>query len=143
MKRVEDLFKAIGHLKFSCADYIVAGSAPLLIHGLRSEIQDLDIVTRGTAWHSTAKLHQIVQAPYDNVQIVRMLYRDTPVEILNGWFPQLMGWDVGYLVDNAETIQGVNFMPLRLTLSWKRALCRDRDFNDIRRIENFLSAEDA
>jgi hypothetical protein len=143
VNNMESLFGAVGHLKLLPEDYVIAGSAPLLVYGIRAEIQDLDVVARDPAWKRLADVCTPVRGPYDNVQIVQTTYCGTPLEILNGWFPRLMGWTVEYLIGQADSIQGINFMPLQLTLDWKRALGRARDLEDIRRIEKFISAEDA
>ena len=36
-------------------DFVIFGSAPLLAHGLRQHVRDLDVVARGTAWRRASR----------------------------------------------------------------------------------------
>ncbi|RFS81751.1 hypothetical protein D0T12_30885 [Actinomadura spongiicola] len=132
------MIETLESLDLRYADFIVAGSAPLLVHGLRSSIQDIDIVARGPEWEKVETRYGVTRAPYDDVLVAHISRHGIHVEILNGWFPRTLGWDVDHLIEKADVVQGVNFLPLDLTLAWKQALGRDKDLDDIRELENFL-----
>ncbi len=46
-------------------DWALHGSAPMLAHGLLSEIHDIDIVARGAAWEAAGRLGIITRAVVD------------------------------------------------------------------------------
>ncbi|MBT2211124.1 MULTISPECIES: hypothetical protein [Actinomadura] len=141
MNDVELLFETVEALSLCNADFILAGSAPLLLHGLRADIQDLDVVARKAAWKEVERLYPVAAAPYDGVLVAHHFDGQVSIEILNGWFPRLMSWSTDYLIERAEVARGINFMPLDLTLAWKKSLGRHKDIDDIRRIERFLEHE--
>jgi hypothetical protein len=132
------MFEALEALDLSRPDFVVAGSAPLLVHDLRSTIHDLDIIARGPAWEKAKQHRRVEQAPYDGVSVVQHSHKGLSIEVLDGWFPVTLGWDVAHLIEKSEKIRGINFLPLDLTLTWKTALNRDKDLADIRRLRDHL-----
>ncbi|WP_328583909.1 hypothetical protein [Streptomyces sp. NBC_00370] len=121
-------------------DYVVAGSAPLLVHHLKPEISDLDLVARGTAWARAVELGRPGPAASGNG--LRVGLTGAPVEIFDCWHPiRQFGVDVDTdrLIDESEMIDGVHFLSLSLTLIWKRSLGRAKDLADVALIEGHLA----
>lgn len=116
-------------------DYVIAGSGPLLAHGIREQISDLDVIARGAAWERACALGRRQVAPFGGAMAVYLL--DGAIEVLDGWFPGR--WSVDRLIDEAEVIEGIRFLSLRLTLEWKRLLRRDKDSADIVALERRLA----
>ena len=52
-KLIRRLIKIVAELDLDHRDFVIFGSGPLLAHGLRRRIGDLDVVARGPAWHSS------------------------------------------------------------------------------------------
>jgi len=75
----------------------------------------------------------------DNVLAIKLSYNSSPIEILNGWFPIQLGWSVEDLIESAEVVNNINFVPLNLTLEWKKRLHRPKDAEDIVKLEHFLN----
>jgi hypothetical protein len=117
------------------AHYVIAGSGPLLAHGIRHQISDLDVIARGAAWDQAATIGKRREAPFGGVNAVYLL--DGTIEVLDGWFPDR--WSVDRLIDEADVIEGVRFLSLPLTLEWKRLLGREKDRADIAALERRLS----
>jgi hypothetical protein len=115
-------------------DYVIAGSGPLLAHGMRAQISDLDVIARGAAWERAVALGERRRPPFGDVSAVYLL--DGAVEVLDGWFPER--WSVDRLIDGADVIEGIRFLPLRLTLEWKTLLGREKDRADIAALERRL-----
>ena len=44
------------NLELERDDFVIFGSAPLLVHGLRQSVSDLDVVARGAAWRRASEL---------------------------------------------------------------------------------------
>lgn len=116
-------------------DYVIAGSGPLLAHGMRAQISDLDVIARGAAWERASALGRRQVAPFGGVTAVYLL--DGAIEVLDGWFPG--HWSVDRLIDEADLIEGIRFLSLRLTLEWKRLLGREKDRADIAALERRLA----
>lgn len=129
------LVRALTELDLPSTDYVIAGSGPLLAHGIRDEVSDLDIVTRGPAWELAQTMGPLSTAPWENVQ--RVLLRRGRLEVLNGWFPST--WDIDEFIDNRVLIDGLPFAPLDRVLQWKRTLGRAKDLDDIDAILRYLT----
>ncbi|MBB6172963.1 hypothetical protein HNR23_003023 [Nocardiopsis mwathae] len=121
------LFIALEELDLPRQDFIIAGSGPLLAHGIRDNITDLDIVARGPAWELVQTMAPIQPAPWEDV--ARVLLFDGRLEILNGWFPSM--WAVDEFIDDREIRHGLPFAPLDRVLRWKSRLGRAKDLADI------------
>jgi hypothetical protein len=129
------LFSLLGKLALPAEDFVVTGSGPLLAHGLKPSIHDLDLVARGKAWELAAG-----RAPVERSQSglgLRIVLCHGAVEVFDHWVGDL--GDVDAMIDAAESIEGVRFMSLQDTLRWKRGLGRAKDLADIRLIEQYLS----
>ncbi|SEG87227.1 hypothetical protein SAMN04489712_12093 [Thermomonospora echinospora] len=125
-----ELFEILEDLGLPQEDYVVAGSAPLLVHGLRESINDVDVVARGAAWAAAAARGRVESAPYDRVRAVFL--HGGEVEVLDGWFPETLGWKVDRLIDEADVVDGFRFLSVERTLEWKELLGRDKDDADLR-----------
>ncbi|MEU8538974.1 hypothetical protein AB0C52_03075 [Streptomyces sp. NPDC048717] len=121
-------------LGLPAADYVVAGSGPLLAHGLRDEVTDLDVVARGDAWKIATSMADPVRAPSGHGFMVLLF--DGGIEIFDRWLPGGAGVDA--LIDSAEVIQGIPFCPLVEVLEWKIRSNREKDQPDIRAIAQYL-----
>jgi hypothetical protein len=108
-------------------DFVIFGSAPLLAHGLRQSIRDLDIVARGAAWRRASQI---------GVPAVGTI-RGGPAFSLDGGriqvFPDWLSeeWDTDVLIDQAEIIQGLRFARLADVLAYKKMLMRPKDIADL------------
>jgi hypothetical protein len=127
IRRVLDLGMPIG-------DFALAGSAPLLAHGLRSELGDVDVVARGEAWKVAQTFGIVEPAPSGNGSVVRI--GGGEIEIFDRWISP--DWPVDSLIRHADVIDGIRFVSLRDSLAWKRYLSRDKDRADIRLLEAYF-----
>ncbi|MFF7248816.1 hypothetical protein ACFZBU_33475 [Embleya sp. NPDC008237] len=130
--RDHPIFREFRTLGFPSEDCVVAGSGPLLAHGIRSDISDLDIVVNASLWESVKQLGQPTASPFGFVR--HILLFDGRIEILNGWF----AYDVNSLIAEAEFFEGVGFLPLERTLEWKSRLNRAKDRRDVELIAEYL-----
>ncbi|MBM9504566.1 hypothetical protein [Actinacidiphila acididurans] len=135
--REHHLFRLLFSLELPTNDYVIAGSAPMLAHGLPREISDLDVVARLEAWTIALRFGDPTDAPLGYAKHI-ILYGDS-LEILNGWFD----YDINSLIAESEVIDGVNFTPLVRVLEWKSWLVendldRDKDKQDISLIRDYL-----
>jgi hypothetical protein len=109
---------------------VIAGSGPLLAHGLRNAIGDLDLVARGAAWKIVLGLADPVIAPSGCGRLVSLFQGD--IEVFDRWLPGTRDPDT--MIDGAQWIQGIPFCSLSEVLAWKEILNREKDQEDIRLI---------
>ncbi|UQT56909.1 hypothetical protein M4V62_18375 [Streptomyces durmitorensis] len=121
-------------LNLPTTDYVVAGSGPLLAHGIRDRIGDLDLVARGAAWKMVAGMADPVVAPSGHGRMVLLFGGD--IEVFDRWLPGTP--DPDDLIDGAEWVRGVPFCPLPQILAWKERSLRSKDQADARLIKAFL-----
>ncbi|HTJ70235.1 MAG TPA: hypothetical protein VL551_22045 [Actinospica sp.] len=120
------LFAELGRLGMDPADFVVCGSAVLFVRGLRARIGDLDILARRGAWRAALRLADPVPAVSGHGQAVH--HPRLPIEIVDRW---TKGWDTDDLIENADVIDGVRFMPLRHLYTWKQQARRPKDLPDL------------
>ncbi|WP_327176207.1 hypothetical protein OG599_13475 [Streptomyces sp. NBC_01335] len=126
-------------LRLASGDYVIAGSGPLLAHGLRQTVGDLDIVARGDAWKAATKLSAPVRAPSGHGSMVVLFGGD--LEVFDSWLPGTVGADA--LIDGAEWIEELPFCPLDVVLEWKERSSRVKDREDALLIRKYLGGDGA
>lgn len=109
-----NIIEKVKQLNLPQGQYVVFGSGPLMIHGIR-ESHDIDLLV-------TPALYKKLEAD-------------------STW--QVREWPDGsnYLA-KAEMIEGVSFAPLREVLKWKQAYGRPKDMADVRLIAEYLSKQE-
>lgn len=128
--RLPPLFDQVRELALPPGDWVIAGSAPLLVHGLIEAVGDIDIVARGAAWVRVCALGDPQPGEHGDRR-VRLC--DGAVEVFDGW--SLMPWSADQLIGEAQWHAGLPFVPLQRVLEFKRRLARPKDALHIRLIE--------
>lgn len=118
-------------------DYVVAGSGPLLAHGLRQDVSDLDIVARADAWKIASSMADATVPPSGHGLMVVLFGGD--IEIFDRWLPG--AHDADDLIDSAELVEGIPFCSLSRVLEWKTRSNREKDRRDIKLITAHMSAK--
>jgi hypothetical protein len=129
------LIRLLATLRLPPGDYVVTGSGPLLAHGLKTVIHDLDVVARGKAWKRAAGHGPVSLAASGSG--LRVVLFDGKIEVFDHWIGEFT--DIDAMIDSAESIDGIPFLPLADTLRWKRALGRAKDLRDVALIERHLA----
>ncbi|MCX5397545.1 hypothetical protein [Streptomyces sp. NBC_00102] len=124
-------------LRLESGDFVIAGSGPLLAHGLRRTVGDLDVVARGEAWKAATELSAPVCAPSGHGSMVVLFGGD--LEVFDRWLPGTVGADE--LIDGAEWVQGLPFCPLDVVLGWKERSSRTKDREDALLIRKHLGGD--
>ncbi len=100
-------------------EYVVFGSAPLLAHGLVTDIGDIDLLATGAAWQKAQTLALPKTAPGGDL-IVQL----TPeLAIFDGW----LGLDTDAVIRRAEMWNGLPLAQLADVAAYKRLLDRPKD----------------
>ena len=123
-------------LDLSADDHVVFGSGPLLAHGLRHRIGDLDVVARGAAWQRACALGVPAVGPLNGAPMVH--FWGGRIEVSREWIsPE---WDIDELIDKADVIGGVRFARLEHVLAYKASLRRPKDVADLDVLRAYLAA---
>lgn len=116
------LIRMLRALSLPADDYVVFGSGPLLAHGLRTDIGDLDLVARGAAWQALTATIRPTSTPSGHGRMVRL-----GVEAFTDW----PGFDTDRLIAVAEDHEGIPFAPLAEVRRAKLASRRPKDLADL------------
>lgn len=114
-------------------DYAVFGSGPLLVRGIVDAVTDLDVLCRGQAW-LTARAIATSERTEEGVTVLA----DGPISFGTEW--GLGDFDVGRLIDEAETIDGLPFVQLEHVIAYKRTAGRPKDLAHLELIDIWLSS---
>ena len=124
---IRRLAMLVSELDLDLRDFVIFGSGPMLAHGLRYGIHDLDIVARGPAWRRVAE-HGCPGTGSVNGAPMAVFW-DGLIQFSQGWISA--DWEADELIDGAEIIQGWPFARLTDVLAYKRVLLRPKDYPDI------------
>lgn len=124
---IRRLAMLVTELDLDPRDFVIFGSGPMLAHGLRHDIHDLDIVARGPAWRRVAEHGCPGTGSINGAPMA--LFWDGLIQFSRGWISA--DWDSDDLIDRAETIQGWPFARLTDVLAYKQVLLRPKDYPDI------------
>lgn len=124
---IRRLLKLVTELDLNPHDFVIFGSGPLLAHGLRKSIRDLDVVARGTAWQRVSECGFPATGAISGAPMA--LFWGNRIQFSPEWISQ--DWDPGDLIDRAEIIQGLPFAQLTDVLAYKQKLDRPKDRPDI------------
>jgi hypothetical protein len=120
-------------------DFVIFGSGPLLAHGLRRSLSDLDVVARGATWHRVAERGEPGIGAISGAPMA--LFRGGRIQFSRGWVsPE---WDADDLIERAEIIQGLPFAQLKDVLAYKQELARPKDRRDVVALLKLLPSTDA
>jgi hypothetical protein len=140
-KLIELLRQHLPH-DFDPEDFLIAGSGRLWAGGITQQLSDLDLLARpgSRTWRRAEEL-AFMHAPlfgneplrvstYTHDKIAR-LYGGV-VEVCQTWL--LPGSDTATLLDAAERIDGLKYLPLADVVAYKRMLGRAKDRADLEAI---------
>jgi hypothetical protein len=127
-----DIFKKLKELDFPLGEYVLVGSGPLAVRGIR-EANDLDIAVTGEL------LQQLIDSKkYRQTKKYGKLFLEANnIDIITQ-----LNWDayptcVEDAIRTADIINGFPFLNISETIKFKKALGRKKDFQDIRMLEDY------
>ncbi|MBD3251542.1 hypothetical protein GF380_03765 [Candidatus Uhrbacteria bacterium] len=126
------LFRALRDLHLPAKDYVVFGSGPLWIRGIRPS-GDLDLLARGAAWDRLLEIGQVEDGDGCS-KCIRLA--NGKIEVYNQWCTA--SCNVDDVIRHADVIEGIPFAKLQDVLCWKSEMKRDKDVEDIAMIEEYL-----
>jgi hypothetical protein len=124
---IRRLIKLVTELGLDRSDFVIFGSGPMLAHGLRQHVRDLDIVARGNAWLRVSERGIPDAGAISGAPMA--LFWGGLIQFSPEWISQ--DWDTDDLIKRAELIQELPFAQLNDVLAYKKRLCRPKDHPDI------------
>lgn len=132
-----DIFKEIENLNFPAGEFLVAGSGIMAAKGIRPAY-DLDIVVSENLFE-TCKTSGWELKPWTKPGMAgkEWLKKDNAELLLHlGNIDE--GFDLGFLLKEAETVNDIPFLSLHRLVELKTRWGRPKDFYDIRLILEYL-----
>lgn len=124
-------------LHLPVADYIIAGSGPMGIRGIR-EIRDLDIVVSDELWELLSDKYAIIDGGDPGTKKIVI---SEVIEVLGTpsfTYDDLFTPKVNELIEEAEMIDGHPYMSLSHLIFFKCKKKRDKDLRDVSMIYEWL-----
>ncbi|WP_405991230.1 hypothetical protein [Streptomyces sp. NBC_00986] len=125
------LIRRLIALNLKTDDYLIFGSAPLLAHGIRSNISDIDVLARGAAWDEACRLG--IPATGTSTNSGAMHFWGGRIEVYREWISP--GFVFEDLMKRADWIGRLPFASLPDVAAYKRKLMRPKDVDDLRAIQ--------
>lgn len=113
-----EVHAALEKVALPAGEWVVHGSAVMVLRGLIAEAGDVDVIARGAAWDLALGLGEPVMGRED-----LCVSLGPGVEVWSGW----LGEDVDALIDGAEDVDGVPCVGLGEVLRFKLAMNRPKD----------------
>jgi hypothetical protein len=126
------LFIHLRELHLPAKDYVVFGSGPLWVRGIRPG-KDLDLLARGKAWDMLKNMGSVEEGDGCS-HIIR--FDGANIEVFDQWCTP--GCNVDEIIDHANVIEGIPFARLGDVLCWKNDMKRKKDKTDVELVEKYL-----
>jgi hypothetical protein len=102
---IRRLVKLVDELDLDRRDFVIFGSGPLLAHGLRQRILDLDVLARGALWHRASQLGFRATGSINGAPMAA--FWGGLIQFSLGWISAF--WDIDDLINRAKIIEGLRF----------------------------------
>lgn len=129
-KNLKKLLLRLKELNLPLKEYAIFGSGALSIRGIR-ENRDLDIIVKRKLWNKLIKKYPVKE------YLSKEYLEFEKIEIWRDWRP--LQDNVDKIIDNAEIISGIRFVNLYDLIKLKEIQNREKDKQDIKLIEKYLS----
>ena len=125
-----DLFELLRSLRLPEGDYAIFGSGPMIIRGIVEPGNDLDIISRGSAWNRAREVGVVEYLPQHDVEVVSCF--EGAITIGTRW--AIGDFDVDDLIDTAEIIDDLPFVRMEHVILYKQIAGRPKDLQHLQRL---------
>ena len=109
------LFDRLRRLKLPPDGYAIFGSGPLAIRKIIPSCNDLDVLCKPLAWSLVLEMGNSEYLPEYDVTVVNL--PDCDITFGTSW--GIGDFDIGALIDGAETIESLPFVRLEHVIAYK------------------------
>ncbi len=130
-----DITQKVRSLHFPLGSYVVFGSGPLAVRGLR-ESEDIDILITADLYSQLKATGEWKEKVFDSGKpyLVKNEFEVMIEWVFPGYIP-----DTEKLIREADIFDGIPFAKLTEVRAWKQAFGREKDWVDIKLIDDFLN----
>jgi hypothetical protein len=131
----EEVIAKVRSLNFPKDSYIVYGSAPFAVLGIR-EVNDIDLLVSKEIYEELAKKgwKKVYKGPKDE-PLTYDIFEAHKTWEFSPYAPTLPE-----LLSRATEIEGISFASLEDVRRWKEASGRPKDFSDLKLIDSYLAS---
>ena len=115
-------------------EYAIFGSGPLYIRDLKEKLNDVDIIVNQKGWNKLIEHYESKDTKSGFGDVIK-IQKGIEIEIFNMWGPGK--WEINELILTADKIEETNFVTLKNVLKWKKEMNREKDQEDIKKIESY------
>ena len=110
-------------------DFVIYGSAPMVLRGLKEKNNDLDVLVRNSLWEQlSVKYPSNVNGDY--IDINGVSFTRTSKNFLG---------DIDEAIEKSDVIDGYNILSILETKHWKEKVGGERHLQDAKIIEEYLT----
>ena len=128
---MEKLLNKFKKLNLPDGDYVIYGSGPLGIRGIR-KIHDLDVVVKDSLYLKLIKKYKKFERKDKEKRFIKL----GKIEIIPASSSLIK--NIEEIIKRADIINGLRFVKLEDLIRWKKKMGRPKDFKDIKLIKNYL-----
>jgi hypothetical protein len=130
-EKIKNLLEKFKKLNLPDRQYVIYGSGPLGIRGIR-EIRDLDVVVTNALYQKLLKKYSKQEKKEKKKRFIKL----GKIEIIQAHYSLIQ--NIKKIISTADVIGGLRFVKLQDLVKWKRLIGREKDFKDIKLIEGYL-----
>lgn len=110
-------------------DFVIYGSAPMVLRGLKEKNNDLDVLVRDSLWDMlSVKYPNNVKGDYIDINGVSFTHTDK----------NFLG-NIDEVIKNSDIIDGYHILSILETKRWKEKVGGERHLADARIIDEYLA----
>lgn len=135
---IDQVIERVAGLQLDAGHYAIFGSGPLLVRGIITTVNDVDIIARGPAWQTALGKGELVDLSEHGVSVVSI--DDGAVTIGTMW--AIGDVDVDNAIDSADHMRGLPWVRLELVAGYKQLAGRAKDVTHLGLLEAWLESRD-
>lgn len=124
-------------LNLETGSYALFGSAPIGVRSMKRVCSDIDIIVTKQVWDEYRLMDEWALCVFKKKDGEIECLKKKHVELYYTWGPG--AWDIEWLINSADTINGLPFVKLKHVLEWKQRRKESKDIRDIYFISNYLA----
>ena len=110
-------------------DFVIYGSAPMVLRGLKEKNNDLDVLVKDSLWEKLSiKYPNNINGDYIDIEGVSFTHKDM----------NLLG-DINEVIKQSDVIDGFHILSLAETKRWKEKIGGESHLKDAKVIEDYLN----
>ena len=110
-------------------DFVIYGSAPMVLRGLKEKNNDLDVLVKDSVWEKLSiKYPNNINGDYIDINGVSFTHKDM----------NLLG-DMDEVIRKSDIIDGFHILSLAETKKWKEKIGGENHLKDAKVIEEYLN----